>query len=100
MYREHKPWKSRDGSARGHEERLKVWLDARRPVWEGAQEAYILGDINLIWKRQGDPTYMHSRMLKNLERELADVGWTQTVKRNTHYSNRNGNILESLIDNI
>ena len=100
IYREHKPWKSRDDSARGQEERLKVWLEARRPVWEGAQEAYILGDINLDWKRQGDPTYRHSRMLKNLERELADVGWIQTVKRNTHYSNRNGDVSESLIDHI
>ena len=66
IYREHKPWKSRDDSIRGQEERLKRWLEARRPVWEGAEEAFILGDFNLDWKRQGDPTYRNSKMLRNL----------------------------------
>ena len=47
VYREHKPWKSNDESVRGQEERLKLWLEARRPVWGGADEAFMLGDINL-----------------------------------------------------
>ena len=100
IYREHKPWKSRDDTIRGQEERLKRWLEARRPVWLGAEEAFILGDINLDWKRRGDPTYRNSKMLRNLEGELADLGWTQMVKRSTHYSNRNGSVSESLIDHI
>ena len=33
VYREHKPWKSRDDSIKSQEERLKAWLEARRPVW-------------------------------------------------------------------
>ena len=100
LYREHKPWKSNDESVRGQEERLKLWLEARRPVWGGANEAFMLGDINLDWKRQGDPTYRNSKMLKSLEKELADLGWTQMVTRNTHYTNRNGAVSESLIDHI
>ena len=100
VYREHKPWKSKDESVRGQEERLKLWLEARRPVWGGADEAFMLGDINLDWKRQGDPTYQNSKMLKSLEKELADLGWTQMVTRNTHYTNRNGAVSESLIDHI
>ena len=100
VYREHKPWKSKDESVRGQEERLKLWLEARRPVWGGADEAFMLGDINLDWKRQGDPTYRNSKMLKSLEKELADLGWTQMVTRNTHYTNRNGAVSESLIDHI
>ena len=39
-------------------------------------------------------------MLKILEKELADLGWTQMVTRNTHYTNRNGAVSESLIDHI
>ena len=69
-------------------------------MWLGAEEAFILGDINLDWKRQGDPTYRNSKMLRNLKGELADLGWTQMVKRSTHYSNRNGSVSESLIDHI
>ena len=46
IYREHKPWKSRDDSVRGQEERLKVWLEARRPVWSGVEETFILGDLS------------------------------------------------------
>ena len=100
VYREHKPWKSRDDSVRGQEERLKAWLEARRSVWGGAEEAFLLGDINLDWKRQGDTSYRNSKMLKNLERELTELGWTQLVQQNTHFSNRNGVISETLIDHV
>ena len=64
VYREHKPWKSKDESIRGQEERLKLWLETRRPVWGGTEEAYILGDINLDWNRKGDTTYRNSKMLR------------------------------------
>ena len=74
VYREHKPWKSRDDSIKGQEERLKAWLEARRPVWGGTEEAFLLGDINLDWKRKGDQSYRNSNMLKNLERELGELG--------------------------
>ena len=59
---------------RGQEERLKAWLEARRPVWGGTEEAFLLGDINLDWKKQGDRTYQNTKMLKNLERELVELG--------------------------
>ena len=39
-------------------------------------------------------------MLKSLEKELGDLGWIQMVTRNTHYTNRNGVVSESLIDHI
>ena len=39
-------------------------------------------------------------MLKNLERELAELGWTQLVKENTHYCNRNGVVPETLIVHV
>ena len=100
VYREHKPWKSKDESVKGQEERLKVWLELRRPIWEGTEEVYMLGDMNLDWKREEDTRYRNSKMLKNLKKELADQGWTQIVKENTHYTNRNGDISESLIDHI
>ena len=100
IYREHKPWKCRDDSVRGQEERLKAWLEARRPVWGGTEEAFLLGDINLDWKKQGDRTYRNTKMLKNLERELVELGWTQLVKENTHYCNRNGAVSETLIDHV
>ena len=100
VYREHKPWKSKDDSVRGQEERWKAWLQCRRPIWGGTEEAYMLGDLNVDWKRQEDSTYRNSKMLKNMKTELAELGWTQIVKHNTHYSNRNGAVSESLIDQI
>ena len=100
VYREHKPWKSRDDSVKGQENRLRAWLEARRSVWGGEDEAFLLGDINLDWNRQGDQTYRNSKMLKNLERELAELGWTQLVTKNTHFCNRNGVVSETLIDHV
>ena len=39
-------------------------------------------------------------MLKNLERELGELGWSQLVENNTHFSNRNGLVSETLIDHV
>ena len=100
VYREHKPWKSKDDSVRGQEERFKLWLESRRPIWEGTDEVFMLGDMNLDWKRQEDPTYRNLKMLRNLKKELTEQGWTQIVKENAHYTNRNGDISESMIDHI
>ena len=100
VYREHKPWNSNDASIKSQEERMKAWLEARRPIWRGAEETYLLRDINLDWKKRGDRNYRNSKMLKKLEVELSELGWVQLVKEDTHYSNRNGNITESLIDHI
>ena len=100
VYREHKPWKSQDDSIKGQEERLEAWLEARRSIWEGTEEAYVMGDINLDWKKREDTRYRNSKMLKNLEKELAGQGWAQLVQQNTHFSNRNGAVSESLIDHI
>ena len=100
VYREHKPWKSNDTSMKGQEERLKTWLEARRQVWQGSEETYLLGDINLDWNKKGDGKYRNSKMLKKLEVELSELGWVQMVKENTHYNNSNGIISESLIDHV
>ena len=100
VYQEHKPWKSQDDSIKGQEERLKAWLEARRSIWEGTEEAYVMRDINLDWKKREDTRYRNSKMLKNLEKELAELGWAQLVQQNTHFSNRNGAVSESLIDHI
>ena len=100
VYREHKPWKSHDASIKGQENRLKTWLEARRHVWQGTEETYLLGDINLDWTRKGDGKYRNSKMLKKLEVELSELGWVQMVKENTHYVNSNGIISESLIDHV
>ena len=55
VYREHTPWKTKENSSKNQEERLKKWLEARRQVWTGKEEAYLIGDLNLDWIRQGDP---------------------------------------------
>ena len=40
-------------------------------------------------------------MLKNIERELVELGWTQLVQQNTNKkSNRNGTVSETLIDHV
>ena len=100
VYREHKPWNSNDASVKSQEVRMKTWLEARRHIWQGTEETYLLGDINLDWNKKGDKNYRNSKMLKNLEVELSELGWAQLVKENTHFSNCNGNVTESLIDHI
>ena len=100
VYREHKPWKLGDATARSHENRLKAWLETRRPIWQGTEETYMLGDINLDWAKRGEAKYRNSKMLKKLEIELSELGWVQLVQKNTHYNNANGVISESLINHI
>ena len=57
IYREHKPWKSRDDSVRGQEERLNIWLEARKPVWGGQWRHTSLGTLILNGRgREIQPT--------------------------------------------
>ena len=100
VYREHKPWKLGDATVKSQENRLNIWLEARREIWQGTAETYLLGDINLDWTKRGDTKYCNLKMLKKLEVELSELGWVQLVKKNTHYNNANGVISESLIDHI
>ena len=51
VYREHKPWKLGDATIKSQECRLKAWLEARREIWQGTTETYLLGDINLNWTK-------------------------------------------------
>ena len=66
IYREHTPWKTKENSSKNQEERLKKWLEARRQVWTGIEEAFVMGDMNIDWLRQGDSKYRGAKMLKNL----------------------------------
>ena len=100
VYREHKPWKLGDATGRSQKNRLKVLLETRRPIWQGTEETYMLGDINLDWAKRSETKYRNAKMLKKLEIELSELGWVQLVKKNTHYNNANGVISESLIDHI
>ena len=86
IYREHKPWGLGDASIGGQEQRFKLWIEARRPVWQGLEETYLMGDINLDWTKRGVKSYQNAKMLKKLEVELSDLGWVQLVKKNTHYT--------------
>ena len=100
IYREHKPWRLGDASIGSQEQRWKLWIEARRPIWQGTQETYMMGDINIDWSKKEDKKYRNVKMLKKLEVELSDLGWAQLVKSNTHYTNANGVISESLIDHV
>ena len=100
VHREHTPWKSKENSSKNQEERLKKWLEARRQVWTGNEEAYMMGDLNIDWIRQGDTRYRNAKMLNNLCDELQTSGWAQLVKSRTHQTNREGVVSESLLDHI
>ena len=60
VYREHKPWKMGDASVGSQEKRLKALLEARRPIWQGTEETYMMGDINLDWTKRGDAKYRNN----------------------------------------
>ena len=100
VYREHTPWNSGDGSQKGQEARLKKWLEARRQIWTGTEESFLLGDINLDWLRKDNTNYRSAKMMKNLCEELLGMGWVQLVKAVTHFSNSAGHVSESLIDHV
>ena len=100
VYREHTPWNSGDGSQKGQETRLNRWLEARRPIWTGTEETFLLGDINLDWLKKDDTSYRSAKMMKNLCEELLGMSWVQLVKEVTHFSNSAGRISESLIDHV
>ena len=74
VYREHTPWGTQEGSVKQQETRLQTWLEARKEVWRGKEEAFILGDINLDILKRGDRTYRNARMLKALMEELEGHG--------------------------
>ena len=100
IYREHKPWGLGEASISSQEQRFKSWIEARRPIWQGTVETYMMGDINLDWAKRGVKNYRNVKMLKKRESELSDLGWVQLVKKNTHYTNANGVISESLIEHV
>ena len=100
VYREHTPWNTGEGSQKGQETRLKKWLEARRTIWTGNEETFLLGDINLDWLKKDDPGYRSVKMMKNWCEELLALGWVQLVKKATHFSNSAGRVSESLIDHV
>ena len=53
IYREHKPWGLGEASISSQEQRFKSWIEARRPIWQGTVETYMMGDINLDWAKRG-----------------------------------------------
>ena len=80
VYREHTPWKTKDSSQKGQENRLKRWLETRREIWSGGEEAYLFGDINLDWLKREDRAYRSQKMMMNLCEELQDTGWVQLIQ--------------------
>ena len=66
IYREHSPWGVQEGTVREQEGRWGKWLEARRETWSGTDEVFVLGDMNLDWKRKDDPRYRNRKMLKNM----------------------------------
>ena len=101
VYREHTPWGTKDGSQKGQELRLKKWLEARREIWAGTQEAYLLGDINLDWLKRKEKAYRSQKMMLNLCDELQGTGWVQLIQKATHFNNSTGReATSSLIDHI
>ena len=59
---------------RSQDKRLKGWLEARRPIWQGTEETYMMGDINLDRTKKVDGKYRNNKMLKKLEVELSELG--------------------------
>ena len=57
IYREHSPWGVQEGTVREQEGRWGKWLEARRETWSGTDEVFVLGDMNLDWKRKDNPRY-------------------------------------------
>ena len=101
MYREHTPWGTKDGSQKGQETRLKRWLETRREIWSGKEEAYMLGDVNLDWLKKDDRAYRSQKMMNNLCEELQEAGWVQLIQQPTHFNNSAGRLAtSSLIDHI
>ena len=101
IYREHTPWGTKDGSQKGQEARLKKWLEARREIWAGTEEAYLLGDLNLDWLKRGEGDYRSRKMMTNLCDELQETGWVQLIQKATHFNHSAGRMATaSLIDHI
>ena len=100
IYREHSPWGVQEGTVREQEGRWGKWLEARRETWSGTDEVFVLGDMNLDWKRKDDPRYRNRKMLKNMCTELVEKGWVQLIREVTHYTNRAGLTSESLREGI
>ena len=100
VYREHTPWGTQEGSVREQETRLQSWLEARKEIWRGKEEVFLLGDINLDILKKEDRNYRNGKMLRALLGELEGHGWVQLVKSYTHYANRAGTVSESLIDHV
>ena len=100
VYREHTPWGTQEGSGKEQDTRLQNWVEARKGIWRGKDEAFLLGDINLDIQKKEDRSYRNAKMLKVLMEELEGHGWVQLIKSYTHYANRAGAISESLIDHV
>ena len=100
IYREHSPWGLQEGSVKEQEVRWNRWLDERRHTWKGKYKVFVLGDLNLDWRRKDDSGYRNRKMLEQLCLELAEKGWVQLIDKFTHYANRAGIVSASLIDHV
>ena len=54
------------GSVKEQEGRWARWLEARKDTWKGTEEVFVLGDLNLDWKRRDDPGNRNRKMLQEL----------------------------------
>ena len=100
IYREHSPWGLKQGSVKEQEERWTRWLEARKDTWEGQEEVFVLGDLNLDWKRKEDSRYRNRKMVQELSSKLVENSWVQLIGEVTHFTNRAGITSESLIDHV
>ena len=100
IYREHSPWGVQQGSVKEQEQRWTKWLEACRDTWEGSEEAFVLGDLNLDWKRKDDPRYRNKNMVQDLCSKLVEQSWVPLIGEVTHFTNRAGITSESLIDHV
>ena len=84
IYREHSPWGLKQGSVKEQEERWTRWLEARKDTWEGQEEVFVLGDLNLDWKRKEDSRYRNRKMVQELSSKLVENSWVQLIGEVTH----------------
>ena len=49
------------------EKRFRSWIGARRLIWQGTVDTYMMGDINVDWAKRGVKNCRNVKMLTKLE---------------------------------
>ena len=90
VYREHKHWGGNNEELRvqNQRNRWREWLNSLVHIWEGKEEAIVMGDFNIDMGRK--ESGMKARMQSDTRSQVISKGWRQMIDEATRKTKATG----------